>query len=72
MLLGKDTTQMDSFGIVKEQKVVKSSIDNLRKRKRDEMEVDRAEGVVEGTFRYKYFQGHTKNIKRQVPFSFFL
>ena len=71
MLLGKDTSQMNSFGIVKEQKVVKSSIDHLRKRKREEMDVDRTEEIIEGTFRYKFFQGHTKNIKRQVPFSFF-
>ena len=72
MLTGKDPAKLNAFGIDKEPRQANSAIEHMRKRKRDLMEVDRAEPVLEGSFRYTYFQGQTKNIRRPLSFAFFL
>lgn len=58
-----------NFGVLYETQA--SKLEGLKKRKRSQMDLDRGHAVVEGAFRYKFQQGHTKNVRHQVPFSFF-
>jgi len=69
MLSGKSSVKMNNLGIVPDRA---QAYKNMKKRKRDEMETDRAEDVKEGSFRYKYQIGQTKNIRRPIPFDFFM
>lgn len=64
----KKAKKMNGLGFLYESKHTKLA----KKRNHDEMEKTHEELKKEGSFKYKYQSGHTKNIRREIPFSFFM